>query len=544
MRKFTHFFLLAIVAPIAHAQWSGDPLTNTPVHVGTGDQITPLVRANIDGGVWVCWADNSAGSGYRHRVQRFDAAGVAQFPPGGIQINTRSNTAVFVYDMAVDASGWAYVAYDNNGIQLQQIEPDGTLWGTNGEFLPGSTGAVGAQVCVTGDGNPVVCWALSNVLNFARVDAFDLSVLSSWTLAEAGRGQAPSDLIPSGTGSDFIAMWVRSETTNMVTSRKGLKIQKWDDSDAQVWNSGTPIDVYASSAAPSRGIQNGYFPRLHADGTGGAVMAWYDTGADRNAWVQHIRSDGSAVFPVNGLAASTTTSATEFRLSAEVSYRALTGLDDYTIVYERSNPAQSQFGLGAQIILENGARIWGGGAGANIVPVSGFHCSFANVNSFPTPTVDRIFTWLQYTGTNGPMDVRSTRLNVNTGAPVCSPAILGVSTSATTKGRLAVVNTVGSDMLIAAWADGASGAGDILAQNININGTIGPGGPTCDSIDFNNDGLFPDTLDIDDFLSVFSGGPCSNDPNCGDIDFNNDGLFPDTLDVDSLLSVFSGGGCL
>ncbi len=71
-----------------------------------------------------------------------------------------------------------------------------------------------------------------------------------------------------------------------------------------------------------------------------------------------------------------------------------------------------------------------------------------------------------------------------------------------------------------------------------------PGGPTCDSIDFNNDELFPDTLDIDDFLSIFSGGGCSNDPNCGDIDFNNDGLFPDTLDIDALLSVFSGGACL
>ncbi len=67
---------------------------------------------------------------------------------------------------------------------------------------------------------------------------------------------------------------------------------------------------------------------------------------------------------------------------------------------------------------------------------------------------------------------------------------------------------------------------------------------SCDSIDFNGDGLFPDTADIDDFLSVFSGGPCSNDPNCGDVDFNNDGLFPDTLDIDSLLSVFSGGACL
>ncbi len=69
-------------------------------------------------------------------------------------------------------------------------------------------------------------------------------------------------------------------------------------------------------------------------------------------------------------------------------------------------------------------------------------------------------------------------------------------------------------------------------------------GVVCDTIDFNGDGLFPDTTDIDDFLSVFSGGPCGNDPNCGDTDFNNDGLFPDTLDIDSLLSVFSGGPCL
>ncbi len=65
----------------------------------------------------------------------------------------------------------------------------------------------------------------------------------------------------------------------------------------------------------------------------------------------------------------------------------------------------------------------------------------------------------------------------------------------------------------------------------------------CDAIDFNGDGLFPDTADIDDFLSVFSGGPCSTGT-CGDIDFNNDGLFPDTADIDSLLSVFSGGACL
>ncbi len=64
----------------------------------------------------------------------------------------------------------------------------------------------------------------------------------------------------------------------------------------------------------------------------------------------------------------------------------------------------------------------------------------------------------------------------------------------------------------------------------------------CDPIDFNQDGLFPDTADIDDYLAVFSGGACPTTA-CNDIDFNNDGLFPDTADIDALLSVFSGGPC-
>ncbi len=66
----------------------------------------------------------------------------------------------------------------------------------------------------------------------------------------------------------------------------------------------------------------------------------------------------------------------------------------------------------------------------------------------------------------------------------------------------------------------------------------------CDTVDFNRDALFPDTLDVAEFLSAFSGGACSNDPGCGDLDFNNDGLFPDTQDIASLMSVFSGGACL
>ena len=88
---------------------------------------------------------------------------------------------------------------------------------------------------------------------------------------------------------------------------------------------------------------------------------------------------------------------------------------------------------------------------------------------------------------------------------------------------------------------------DITPLDLNISQdcgvTLAGGGGGCDTIDFNRDELFPDTQDIDDFLSVFSGGACPTG-SCGDVDFNNDGLFPDTLDIDALLSVFSGGACV
>jgi hypothetical protein len=70
-------------------------------------------------------------------------------------------------------------------------------------------------------------------------------------------------------------------------------------------------------------------------------------------------------------------------------------------------------------------------------------------------------------------------------------------------------------------------------------------GPTCDSIDFNNDGSFFDPDDVDAFFSVFSEGACiPAGATCNDIDFNNDGSLFDPQDVDAFFSVFSEGPCL
>jgi hypothetical protein len=67
---------------------------------------------------------------------------------------------------------------------------------------------------------------------------------------------------------------------------------------------------------------------------------------------------------------------------------------------------------------------------------------------------------------------------------------------------------------------------------------------TCNDIDFNNDGVFPDNQDVIDLLVVFAGGSCPNPiAPCDPIDFNNDGVFPDNNDIVVFIEVFAGGSC-
>jgi hypothetical protein len=230
-----------------------------------------------------------------------------------------------------------------------------------------------------------------------------------------------------------------------------------------------------------------------------------------------------------------------------------------TGVWNRMAPQATAAQPGADV-SDAGTMCWvtdgNAGTGVGSFDVDG---GFTTLNS---PVIDMstlapttpVSFWVWYTNNAGGAPNADTfRVDVsnNAGASWTNALTLGPTSPAAawiqytiTPGSLVALT---STMQVRFIAEDA-GTGSIVEAAVD-EFTVGdvtcvPGGPVCDSIDFNADGLFPDTLDIDDFLSVFSGGACSNDPNCGDIDFNNDGLFPDTTDIDSLLSVFSGGACL
>jgi hypothetical protein len=522
------------VSGTAMAQWSSDPTVNTAVADGAGSQGTPIIRAAAGGGVWIYFWEGNAGPGLRPAIQRLNADGTRAFPGNGIVLAARTNTASFTTDMRSDAAGNAYAAFDDNSTgtqvtRVQKILPDGTLaWnGGAGVVMPNSANSLNCRLAACADGT-VVCMyqgPTSTQLNLQRINA-DGTLGAAWTIIEASRALSSSDLQPGDAGGDVIAMWVRGETTSFL-ARKGLKIQKFNSAGAAQWNAGTPIDVYASGTTPStRSLGNGYFPSMVSDSAGGAVIAWYDGGATRNAWLQHVVADGSLRFPANGLAMSSTSSATEYRLSASVGYDPAQG--DYVVAFETSNTLQSQFGLSAQRVSSDGTIEWGP-VGTVLSPVAAGsnHKSFVNVQ--PAAGGTALVTWLDYQGANFPMHVKSARLD-DTGANMWS-GFLGVATSNSSKGRLGV-SPAGDGMFVAAFSDNGSGTDDVKAQNINIDGTIGPAA-TCFA-DFNNDGGI-DGNDIESYFVAWESGG-------GSADVNQDGGV-DGADVEVFFAAWEAGGC-
>ncbi len=64
----------------------------------------------------------------------------------------------------------------------------------------------------------------------------------------------------------------------------------------------------------------------------------------------------------------------------------------------------------------------------------------------------------------------------------------------------------------------------------------------CDSIDFNNNNVFPEDQDVIDFFAVLGGDACSTS-NCNDIDFNNNNVFPEDQDVIDFFNALAGASC-
>ena len=183
--------------------------------------------------------------------------------------------------------------------------------------------------------------------------------------------------------------------------------------------------------------------------------------AQLQCYAQHVLANGSEAFPHNGTALSS--DGTRFRVSPSVAYDATTGSTFAFWVEE--NTLQSQFGLYAQKLDGTGIRQWGA-EGVGLIPLGSSEISMVNTCT----TGAGAFVFWSSAASFG-QDVLSGMRLTASGSP--DLGTIAVSSTTSDKLRLFLAKST-RGVAFLAWTDARIDEGDILVQNVNPDGTLGP----------------------------------------------------------------------
>jgi hypothetical protein len=349
-----------LAADIADSQWSTNPAVNNAISPASGSSY-PTIVGDGSGGAIITWEDHR-GSDYDIYAQRINSAGVVQWTANGVAICTASGSQIYP-TIVGDGSGGAIISWEddrsgNVTIYAQRINSSGVVqWTTNGVAACTATGGeVHPTIISDGSGGAIITWF--DRRNGTDYDIYAQRINSSgvvqWTTNGAAVCTASGDqqyptIVGDGTGGAIITWhdfrngndddiyaqrmnpygeieW----TTNgiaictaaggqfyptIASDGSGGAIITWHDH-----RNGTDYDIYAQRINPSGVIQwtaNGValctvsgdqlYPTIAANGSGGAIITWYDlrTGNDYDIYAQKVNSSGTVQWTTNGVAICT-----------------------------------------------------------------------------------------------------------------------------------------------------------------------------------------------------------------------------------------------
>jgi len=454
----------------APAAWTGDPAVNTLLSDRPGEQVQLKIAPLADGGAYLSWYDNAAG-GYDPTLQRIDAAGEALWESGGRRVADTGFSWVTDHALATDADGCALMAFrdDHTGseqVTAARIDPDGRpLWGEGGRTLSEATEFVGPpRIIGTSDDRVVVGWSEGASIRLQRLGLDGEPLWSrSLEIADAKAQLFLADLRPAPEGG-FIASWVR---TAGFSSPRHLYTQRYSADGVALWGEmgadgrRLPVPVFTAGS-----LQYGNFPPFIADGRGGAVFVWYETGP-LQARAQRLDPEGHPLWGPDGLVAVAPDAGVE-RVEPAGAYDAAR---DDVYVFWRETPVRSgpfQQALRGQRIDGEGRRAWG--EDGRVLEAWGPR----EMTQLNAAAVDGgvLFAWVEKLA-EGDQRVWARRLSAE-GPDLWAPRV-AVSSAPSTKSRLAL-GRLQDGMTVLGWQDGRGGNEDLYLQNLNGDGSLGDAG--------------------------------------------------------------------
>ena len=312
--------LLVASARPALAAWPNSPFVNLPVCTAAGGQGNPTIVSDGAGGAIVTWHDLRSGTNNDIYAQHVLASGAVDpaWPADGRALCTAVYEQTYP-TIAADGAGGAIVTWmdlrsgANYDIYAQHVLASGAVdpaWPANGRAL--CTAANNQQVPTIvsdGAGGAIVSW--HDARSGTSWDIYAQHVLASGAVDPAwpGNGRALCTAVYDQT------------YPVMVADGAGGAIVTWWD-----YRSGTYYDIYAQHVLAGGAVDPAWpadgralctaantqqYPTIVSDGSGGAIVTWYDlrSGTANDIYAQHVLASGAVdpAWPADGRALCTAT---------------------------------------------------------------------------------------------------------------------------------------------------------------------------------------------------------------------------------------------
>jgi hypothetical protein len=289
-------------------QWSTQ---GVPISTAVSFQSFPVIASDGAGGAIIAWQDYRRGDTYYDMyAQRINAAGVVQWTADGVAISTAG------YDQRLpaivsDGAGGAIITWEDTRVDpgygeiyAQRINAAGVVqWTINGVVICNAGyDQLKPTIASDGAGGAIITWENSR-------SNFELDIYAQ-RINDSGVVQWTA----SGVAISTVANDQRRPT--IVSDGAGGAIITWEDSRsgtgyfdiyAQRINAAGVVQWTANGAAISTPANDQLKPTIASDGTGGAIITWYDRrdGTYEHIYAQRISASGVVQWTANGVAIST-----------------------------------------------------------------------------------------------------------------------------------------------------------------------------------------------------------------------------------------------
>ncbi|MBN1348016.1 T9SS type A sorting domain-containing protein [candidate division KSB1 bacterium] len=468
--------LLVLSLPFSvDAQWCSNPAQNTAIVCTCGNQLLPKIEATSNGGCYIAWFDNRSGN-YSVYLQRLNSKGKPQWQSDGLLISDYSQLGwVADYDMMVDDANNAVIVFSDirNGgtssldVFAYKISPGGDfLWGCDGLNLSDFSLACSEpdpKIVQTSDGNFVVTWARIGSRHDIVLQKLSASGRKLWgndgiVVSAEDSGNVGCPNIIATEDNHAIIVWKHS-TGSFNNNATDIFTQKFGSSGEPVWNA-CAVPIHENGCIP------GYFtPQICSDGKGGAFYAWYDftSLSEANVWVQHVASGGTSQFPSNGI--KSTTNLDVLHLNPSIAH--LKQAEICCVFWIEKNINQTKFGIAGQAFSTAGSRLWTeeGNCFQQLNANEKYSLRSAPIqNSICLCYLERTQPGVYAAG------VKAFRI-ASDGKIVCHPALISSSASGNKDDLQLMRNS--ADCMFFTWHDERNDQGDIFAQNMHPDGSLG-----------------------------------------------------------------------